>query len=104
MKLNIEEQTFVHRWALDYVSALKCARAYRDNLHREYKPKMEVDEITGELDKSMLLYADYRFWYGVLLGLIHGMSYKVRLEIYSSCYRALQYLTEEAYGQHEKDY
>ena len=103
MKLNLEEQTFVHRWSMDYVHALKCARAYRDNLHREHNPKIEDDEITGELDKAMFLYADYRYWSGVLLGLIHGMSYKVRLEIYSSCYRAIQYLTDEAHGNHEKN-
>lgn len=98
MKLNVEEQNFIHRWSWNYVSAIKSARAFHDNAHGEYNPKKEISEVTEDLERYASLYANFKYWYGLMFGMIQAMSFRVNMQIYKACYRALDHLHEEAFG------
>ena len=98
MKLNEEEIKFVHHWAINYKNAYHAARNYRKKyIKYAYNPKMTIDELTENLEESAKMLAHYKYWHGVMMGMLHAMSYKVRITIYAACSRALGTLTEEAY-------
>lgn len=102
MKLNVEEQNFIHRWSWNYVTALKHAREFHDKAHSEYNPKKTIDDVTDELQRYANLYASYKYWYGIMFGMIQGMSFHIRITIYGACLKALNHLQEEAYGKDEE--
>lgn len=102
MKLNIEEQNFVYRWSKNYPEAIKSARKYHEEANAEYNPKTSIAEMTEEIESHMYHYASYKYWYGIMFGMIQGMSFKVNIQIYGACLRALKHLEEEAYG-YEKE-
>jgi hypothetical protein len=98
MKLNVEEQNFVFHWSHNYVEAIESARAFYKNAHAEYNPKKEITEVTEDIERYANLYANYRYWYGVMFGMILGMSFEIRIDIYGACHKALNHLHDEAYG------
>lgn len=98
MKLNVEEQNFIHRWSWNYPSALKSARKYRECRRVEYIPNKTLEDVEEDLQRYCALYASYKYWYGIMFGMIQAMSFKVRISIYGACLKALNHLEEEAYG------
>lgn len=99
MKLNFEEQEFVHRWARHYYTALIAARHFHENAHMPCAPNNSPEAITEEFEKYITLYGNYRYRYGIMQGILNAMSYKIRLELYESCLKALDHLHNEAYGE-----
>ena len=102
MKLNEEEKRFILHWAIDYKNALQAALAYNKTWRTAYKPNQSIEEVTASLEFMGQEYGHYKFWYGVLYGLIHCASFGVRNTIYAACSHALQNITNAAYYPSEK--
>lgn len=98
MKLNEDEKRFIYHWTIAYKNALQCARAYCKSWRNAYRVKKSLEEVTTSLEFMGQEYGNYKYWYGVLRGLLNCASFNVRNEIYTACSRSLQNITNAAYS------
>lgn len=97
MKLNEEEKRFIMHWAIDYKNAYQAALCYYKVSIMRYPEKKTLEEVSKSFEFMCDTYGGYKFWYGVLFGLLHCASFNVRNEIYAACSHALQNITNAAY-------
>ena len=98
MKLNEDEKRFIYHWAIDYKSAYQAALYYYKASRVRYPEKKTIEEVTSSLEIICQQYGNYKFWYGVLFGLIHCASLSVRDTIYAACSHALTNIINAAYN------
>ena len=97
MKLNEDEKRFVKCWARNFAEAIKSARAFHDRPRPEYEPSAISDYVLEMTEKANELYASYKYWYGIMFGMIQAMSLDIRISIYDACSHALNNITNAAY-------
>lgn len=97
MKLNEDEKRFILLWAIDYKNAYHAAKSYCRVSHIVYPDKKTLEDATSDFERLVTEYGHFKFWYGVLFGLLHCPSYNVRNTIYEACRRSLQNITNASY-------
>jgi len=102
MKLNEDEKRFIYHWKIDYKNAYQAAKSYCRISHIVSPVKKTLEETIADIERIYDAHSQYKFWSGVLLGLLHITSYNVRNTIYAACSRSLQNITNAAYYPSEK--
>lgn len=98
MKLNQEEKRFVKCWARNFAEAIKCSEQYRKCFHVDFESNEKIADMQIELEDYLYNYASYKYWYGILFGMIQAMSLDIRIGIYDACSHALNNITSAAYN------
>lgn len=98
MKLNEDEKRFILHWAIDYKNAYQAALSYYKASIMPYPEKKTLEEVSKSYEFMCDAYGGYKFWYGVLFGLLHCASLAVRNTIYAACSHALTNIINAAYN------